>query len=63
MLVSVPLTPLSTFLDRWIFGEILCKFLPASQVGQYIMKKDKDKGMDKDKEKYKDKSLQISKPS
>ena len=32
MLVSVPLTPLSTFLDRWIFGEILCKFLPASQV-------------------------------
>jgi len=30
-LVSVPLTPLSTFLDRWIFGEVLCKFLPASQ--------------------------------
>lgn len=30
-LVSVPLTPLSTFMDRWIFGEILCKFLPASQ--------------------------------
>merc|ERR1719397_1888681 len=30
-LVSVPLTPLSTFMDRWIFGEILCKLLPASQ--------------------------------
>jgi len=30
-LVSVPLTPLSTFMDKWIFGEILCKFLPASQ--------------------------------
>ena len=50
MLVSVPLTPLSTFLDRWIFGEILCKFLPASQVGQLHYRKDKDEDMDKDKD-------------
>ena len=54
MLVSVPLTPLSTFLDRWIFGEILCKFLPASQVGQCIIKKDKDKDKDNDMDKDKD---------
>ena len=45
MLVSVPLTPLSTFLDRWIFGEILCKFLPASQVGQCIIKKTRTRKM------------------
>ena len=30
--VSVPLTPLSTFMDRWIFGEVLCKVTGASQV-------------------------------
>ena len=30
--VSVPLTPLSTFMGRWVFGEALCKLLPASQV-------------------------------
>ena len=30
--VSVPLTPLSTFMGRWIFGEILCKIFPWSQV-------------------------------
>jgi len=30
-LVSVPLTPLSTFMDKWIFGEILCKVTGASQ--------------------------------
>lgn len=31
-IVSVPLTPLSTFMDKWIFGEILCKVTGASQV-------------------------------
>ena len=32
--VSVPLTPLSTFMDKWIFGEILCKVTGASQVSK-----------------------------
>ena len=31
-IVSVPLTPLSTFMDKWIFGEVLCKVTGASQV-------------------------------
>ena len=30
--VSVPITPLSTFMDSWIFGEVLCKVAGASQV-------------------------------
>ena len=30
--VSVPLTPLSTFMGRWVLGETLCKLFPASQV-------------------------------
>jgi hypothetical protein len=30
--VSVPLTPLSTLMGRWIFGAALCKILPQSQV-------------------------------
>ena len=32
--VSVPLTHLSTFMDKWIFGEILCKVTGASQVSK-----------------------------
>ena len=35
--VSVPLTPLSTFMGRWVFGEALCKLLPASQVTMSMM--------------------------
>ena len=35
--VSVPLTPLSTFMGRWVFGEALCKLLPASQVTVMVM--------------------------
>ena len=35
--VSVPLTPLSTFMGRWVFGEALCKLLPASQVTVMMM--------------------------
>ena len=30
--VSVPLTPLSTFMDKWIFGELLCKVSGGCQV-------------------------------
>ena len=30
--VSVPLTPLSTFMGRWVLGETLCKLFPSSQV-------------------------------
>ena len=26
------MTPLQTFMGRWVFGEALCKLLPASQV-------------------------------
>ena len=36
--VSVPLTPLSTFMGRWIFGEILCKIFPWSQVRKHTVK-------------------------
>ena len=32
--VSVPVTPLSTFMDSWIFGGVLCKVAGASQVWQ-----------------------------
>ena len=35
--MSVPLTPLSTFMGRWVFGEALCKLLPASQVTVMMM--------------------------
>ena len=35
--VSVPLTPLSTFMGKWVFGEALCKLLPASQVTLIMM--------------------------
>jgi len=31
-LVSVPLTPMSTFMGRWVLGETLCKLFPSSQV-------------------------------
>ena len=30
--MSVPLTPLSTFMGRWVLGETLCKLFPSSQV-------------------------------
>ncbi len=33
-LFAVPLTPIHAFMDDWIFGEILCKLFPTTQVNE-----------------------------
>ncbi len=40
-LFAVPLTPLHAFMDEWIFGEIICKLFPTTQVREAIYWEDK----------------------
>lgn len=35
-LFAVPFTPLHAFLDQWIFGDVLCKLFPTSQVRDHL---------------------------
>ncbi len=33
-LFAVPFTPIHSFMDEWIFGDVLCKLFPTSQVSR-----------------------------
>ena len=35
-LFAVPFTPLHSFMDKWVFGDVLCKIFPSSQASLYM---------------------------